>query len=142
DANATPGKGALFGTDAARGNLLTIDPQTGVGTVIGPTGVVSVPALAVDPRTSILYVGEGHGSPNLYTVNPITGAATLVGDTGLGFAAIGDLDFRADGTLYAAVNLAGNGTGGADHLAILDKATGHATVIGPFGICIGVTIPS
>ena len=100
DANAAPGKGTLFGTDAARGNLLSINPTTGVGTVIGPTGVMSVPALAIDPNTGILYVGEGQGSPNLYTVNPTTGAATLVGNTGLGVAAIGDLDFRTDGTLY------------------------------------------
>src|SRR5262245_598953 len=53
DAKAAPGKGTLFGTDAVRGNLLTIDPQTGVGTVIGPTGVMSVPALAVDPTTGM-----------------------------------------------------------------------------------------
>src|SRR5262249_52056278 len=142
DANAAPGEGTLFATDAVRGNLLTINPATGVGTVVGPTGLRSVPALAMDPNTGVLYVGEGAGAPNLYTVNPTTGAATLVGNTGLGVAAISDLDFRTDGILYAAVNIAGDSGTGADHLAILDKVTGKATVIGPFGTCTGVTIPS
>ena len=142
DANAAPGEGTLFATDAVRGNLLTINPATGVGTVIGSTGIPSVPALAIDPNTGILYVGEGAGAPNLYTVNPTTAAVTLVGNTGLGVAAIGDLAFRTDGTLYAAVNLTGDGGTGADHLAMLDKVTGKATVIGPFGTCTGVTIPS
>ena len=52
------------------------------------------------------------------------------------------MDFSAGGTLYAAVNIAGDGGTGSDHLAILDKTTGAATVIGPFGTCTGVTIPS
>src|SRR5262249_972284 len=62
-------------------------------------------------------------------------ATTLVGDTGLGFAAIGDMDFTADGILYAAVNTVGDGQTGSDHLATIDKATGVATVVGPFGTC-------
>src|SRR5262249_9445299 len=99
-AKPAPRGGALFWTDAVRGNLLTINPATGVGTVVGPTGLRSVPALAMDPNTGVLYVGEGAGAPNLYTVNPTTAAVTLVGNTGLGVAAIGDLDFRTDGTLY------------------------------------------
>jgi hypothetical protein len=82
------------------------------------------------------------GLPNLYTVDPVTGSATLVGSTGLGFAAIGGMDFSSDGTLHAAVNIAGDGGTGSDHLAIIDKTTGAATVIGPFGTCTGVTIPS
>ena len=72
-----------------------------------------VPALAVDPTTGVMYAGQGAGSPNLYTVDPITGAATLVGDTGLGVAAIGDLDFTSDGTLFASVNIVGDGGTGS-----------------------------
>jgi hypothetical protein len=144
DLEATPGAGTLFGTDAGFGNLITIDPLTGAGKLIGFMGRGAVPALAVDPTTGVLYAGGGGGVPDLYIVDPATGAATLVGDTGLGFgtAAIGGMDFGADGTLYAAVNIAGAGGTGSDHLAILDKTTGAATVIGPFGTCTGVTIPS
>jgi hypothetical protein len=132
-AHSTPGTGTLFGTDASGGNLLSIDRSTGVGTVVGSTGVFPVPALAVDPTTGIMYAGQGAGSPNIYTVNPATGAATLVGDTGLGVAAVGGLDFRSDGTLFAAVNIVGDGGTGSETLATINKATGVATVIGAFG---------
>lgn len=33
---------------------------------------------------------------------------------------IGGMDFRSDGTLFAAVNIAGDGGTGSDHLAIID----------------------
>jgi len=75
-------------------------------------------------------------------VNPATGAATLVGDTGLGIAAVEGLDFNATGVLYASVNIVGGFGTGADHLAIINKTTGAATVVGSFGSCTGVTIPS
>jgi len=149
DVKATPGTGTLFGTDAFNGNLITMDPTnflkdptTGGASVVGPMGVGPIPSLAVDPLTGIIYAGGGGGVPNIYTVNPATGAATLLGDTGLGFAAVEDLDFNAAGTLYASVNIAGAAGTGADHLAIINKGTGAATVIGPFGSCTGVTIPS
>jgi len=130
----------LFGTDANGGHLLTIDPATGTGTIVGPIGVEGepvgvVPTLAIDPTTGIMYAATGAGNPNLYRVDPATGATTLIGSTGLGVAAVGDMTFRADGTLYAAVNIVGDGGTGAEHLAIMDKTTGEATVIGPFGRC-------
>jgi hypothetical protein len=140
-AHSAPGTGTLFGTDAASGQLITVDPVTGAGTIVGFMRVV-VPALAVDPTTGTMYAGEGAGTPNIYTVDPATGAATLVGNTGLGFASVGGLDFRSDGTLFAAVNIAGDGGTGSDHLATIDKSTGAATIIGPFGTCTGVTVPS
>jgi len=146
---AAPGTGTLYGTDASNGNLIAmdptnflIDPTTGGASVVGPLGAGPIPSLAVDPLTGIIYAGGGGGIPNIYTVNPATGAATLVGDTGLGIAAVEGLDFNAAGTLYASVNIAGGGGTGADHLAIINKATGAATVVGPYGSCTGVTIPS
>jgi hypothetical protein len=142
DVEAVPGNGILFGTDANGGNLITVDPVTGMGTVVGPMGAGVMPALAVDPTTGIMYAGRGAGVPDLYTVDSATGAATLIGSTGLGFAAIGGMEFNTDGTLYAAINIAGDGGTGSDHLAIIDETTGATTVIGPFGTCTGVTIPS
>ena len=130
---ASPGVGRLFGTNANGGQLLTVNTGNGAGTVVGLMGAGVVPALAVDPITGILYAGQGAGLPNLYTVNKTTGAATLVGNTGLGFAAIADMDFRSDGTLFAAVNIVGDGGTGAETLATINKSTGVATVIGPFG---------
>lgn len=133
----------LYGTDASGGNLLRLNIETGEGTVVGSFAAGVMPSLAIDPTTGfVMYAGTGGGIPNLYTVDAVTGAATLVGSSGLGFAAIGGMDFRKDGTLFAAVNIAGDGGTGSDHLAIIDKTTGAATVIGPFGTCTGVVIPS
>ena len=136
------GEFVLYGTDASKGTLLILDPKTGVGQAVGPMGVGSIPSLAVDPTTGEMYAGRGSGSPNIYKVDRRSGKAVLLGDTGLGTSAVGGLDFTADGKLYAAVNIAGDGGTGSDHLATIDKATGKAKVIGPFGTCTGVTIPS
>ncbi len=127
-AQAVPAGGQLYATDAAGGNLLTIDPESGLGSVVGSLGIGSVPALAVDPATGILYAGGGGGLPRLYTVNPLTAAATLVGDTGLGESAVGGMDFNQLAVLHASVNIVGGGGSGSDHLAIIDKKTGAATV--------------
>ena len=135
---ANPGEGTLFGVRP--GELLTIDPDTGLATVIGGLGFGATPSLAREPLTGTLFLGQGAGAPNVYTVDPTTGVPSLVGDSGLGFAAIGSLDFRADGVLFAAVNIAGDGGTGSDHLATIDTVTGAATVIGPFGTCIGVSL--
>ncbi len=140
--DAAIGTGTLFGTEPSAGNLITIDLSSGAGTVVGPTGISSIPSLAVDPITGTMYLGTGGGSPFLYTVDPTSGATTFVGDSGLGFAGIGGMDFRSDGALFAAVNIAGDGGTGSDHLATIDKTTGAATIIGPFGLCTGVSVPS
>lgn len=139
---AAPGGGGLLGTDAFNGNLIAVNPLTGAATLIGPLGVGPIPSLAVDPTTGVVYAGRGGGLPDIFTVNPATGAATLLGDSGLGLAAVAGLDFDLAGTLYAAVNIVGAAGTGADHLAIINKATGAATIVGPFGTCTGVTIPS
>lgn len=130
---AAPGTGTLYGTDANAGHLLSINPLTGVGTVIGSIGAFTVPSLAVHPVTGVLYAGRGTGVPNIYTVNPVTGVGTLVGSTGLGLAAVGDLAFNAAGVLYASVNIVGDGGTGSDNLATINLSTGAATVIGPYG---------
>lgn len=134
----------LLGTDASGGSLLLIDPATGASTVIGAMGAGVVPALAVEPQEGIIvYGGRGGGLPNIYKVDPASGAASLLGSTGLGFAAVGGMDVRRqDERLFAAVNIAGDGGTGSDHLAVIDKSTGDASIIGPFGTCSGVVIPS
>ena len=127
---------ALFGTDASVGNLLTIDPATGIGKIVGPMRIGPVPALAIDPTTGTMYAATGAGNPNLYRVDPSTGATTLIGSTGLAQAAVGDMAFHADGALYAAVNIVGDGGTGADNFATLNKTMGQATILGPFdGLC-------
>jgi hypothetical protein len=128
----------LLGTDASGGNLLDVNTGNGSAVPIGFMGVGSTPALATDPLTGVVYVATGTGNPVLFTVNPANGMTNLVGNTGLGFAAVGGMDFDAAGNLYAAVNIAGDGGTGSDHLAILSTDNGQATIIGPFGACLGV----
>ncbi|MGH9797552.1 MAG: hypothetical protein ACRD5D_05280, partial [Candidatus Polarisedimenticolia bacterium] len=135
---AAPGDGRLYGTDGSGGNLYAIDPATAAATLIGPIGF-SVPAIAVDPTTGVLYAGRGSGTANLYRLNPLTGAPTLVGNAGIGAASIAGLEFRADGVLFAAINAIDDGGTGADTLARINKATGAATVAGTFGGGIGIS---
>lgn len=137
-ATGAPGTGRLLGTDANGGNLLDISTGAGTAVVIGNMGVGPAPSLATDPTTGVVYVAAGGGNPVLHTVNPANAATAPVGNTGLGFAAVGGMDFDAAGTLYAAVNIAGDGGTGSDHLATLNILTGQATIIGPFGACVGV----
>jgi hypothetical protein len=126
----------LFGTDASVGNLLTLDPATGMSTLVGPMGIGAVPALALDPTTGTMYAAPSNGNADLYRVDPGTGATSLLGSTGLAiddnFVTVGDMAFSPDGTLYAAVNIAGGSATGSDTLATIDKTTGKATIIGPF----------
>jgi hypothetical protein len=78
-------------TLAFSGNLDSIDPATGVTSVIGRTGLGScmsdsspcgaTSAAALGELGGIVYATDF--SNNLYTVDPATGAATLVGLTGI-----------------------------------------------------------
>jgi hypothetical protein len=78
-------------TLAFSGNLDSIDPATGVTSVIGRTGLEScmsdsspcgpTSAAALGELGGIVYATDF--SNNLYTVDPPTGAATLVGGTGI-----------------------------------------------------------
>ncbi len=135
ETRADPGTGRLLGINANGGSLLDINTTDGSAVVIGFMGVGATPSLATDPLTGTVYVATGGGNPVLYTVNPADGSAMIVGSTGLGFAAVGGMDFDAAGTLYAAVNIVGDGGTGSDHLAILNTNNGQATIIGPFGTC-------
>ncbi|HZQ50993.1 MAG TPA: hypothetical protein VFB14_02290 [Bryobacteraceae bacterium] len=73
------------------GNLASINPVTGMPTVIGPTGLsdCSTPSSPCGPRSVSTFGALGGTlyatdySQNLYRVNPATGAATLVGPTGI-----------------------------------------------------------
>ena len=77
--------------------LYTIDPATGVSTLIGPIGFDNVGALEFGPN-GILYGGVGSplggGGPpagDLITIDPATGVGTSVGPTG--FPGISGLSF-------------------------------------------------
>ncbi len=141
-----PTSGILYGTNAAGGQLYTINPVSGVGTLLGSLGIGQSSALAGNGTT--LYAGTSGLTNDLYSVVPIVvPVSTLVGNGGLGAAGYGSLDFDNSNpaVLYGAVNIAGSpsasGTG-SDYLVTVSTTTGVASVVGSFGTCTGVTIPA
>jgi len=133
---AVPGQGTLYATEPINNELWTIDPSNGDATFIGNTfdgeDDVRIPSLAVHPFTGVMYGGGGSGDTNLYIVNPSNGDLTLVGSTG-DDNPVG-LDFRADGTLFAALHPVGQSNVGGDRLGIINPANGDTTVVGSFGV--------
>jgi len=143
---AIEGEGTLYATEPFRCELWTVDPSNGDAVLVGNTldgeQSVKLPSLAVHPTTGLMYAGGGGGgqeddgcpsdtqnSPNLYLVDPSNGDLTFVGATGVGNLV--GLDFRADGTLYAAVK--SGGPGGTD-LGIVNISTGDTALVGSFGV--------
>jgi len=132
NAFATPGTGTLFGMDSDDGDLITINPSTGVRTFIGNTFVAG-PSLAVDSTTGKMFASTfGQSLRSLYEINPSTGEETFVGGLINANNAPG-LDFSSDGTLFATANVLGMGNGGSS-LATINENTGLLTIIGPLGV--------
>ena len=121
---------SLYGTMVTQSHgpsqLRTLDPTTGISTLIGSTGINSpIAGLAYDETTATMYGltgGAAGGSSNLVTVNLATGAATVIGSVGFNG---GSLEFGPDGNLY------GGSTGLTGNLYRINKATGANTLVGP-----------
>jgi len=132
---AVPGEGTLYGTSP--NELITIDPVTGIGTVVGPnTSDLGFPGFAIDPATGWSFAGCGTGCDEIWNFNLGNGMAILLGSMNGGVVAAG-LDFSAGGVLFASLNMVGAGGSGGDHLGVINTITGESTVIGPFGTCNG-----
>jgi hypothetical protein len=101
-----PGPNGSLLTLTFSGNLDSINPATGVTSVVGPTGLADCtsPASPCGPTSpgvigklgATIFVTDF--SNNLYTVNPTTGAATLIGPTGMPPLPFGIFDVNSDGT--------------------------------------------
>jgi hypothetical protein len=148
-------------------NLDSINPATGVTTLVGPTGLAdcTTPASPCGPTAAGL-LGKLAGKffatdsqNSLYGINPSTGAATLIGSTGIpalpfvpgsvnpdGTANFYDEAFlEADGKLYLTFDVFTFDFGSssvtstllAPALYEIDTLTGLATVIGPTDLGIG-----
>jgi hypothetical protein len=87
---------AIYALDGSF-NLYRVNPTTGVGTLIGPTGLPLEPAYQLSTGSSVLYFGDGN---ELYSLNTLTGAATDIGPTGLAGDGIDGL-ISVGGILYA-----------------------------------------
>jgi hypothetical protein len=93
------------------GNLNSINPTTGVLSVIGATGLgdCSLPTSPCGSNSANIIAKVGSNlyatdlANNLYSVNPITGAATLIGATGipaLPFIPHAEVPGDPDGSFY------------------------------------------
>ena len=129
--------GTLYGTVTTGGGspsrLVTIDPETGVVSNVGATGLSRpISALTWDSSTSTLYGLTGGGPVSqLVTIDTATGLATAVGDIEVGATGVedvGGLVFDTDGTLYAGVAWAAPSFAG-DILEV-DPATGDSVLVG------------
>ncbi len=115
-----PVTGTLFATSFD--SLLSIDPATGQGTIIGSfgAGITGSESLAADANGNLFTVALS--TDRLYRLDKTTGAATDIGATRGGITA---MTFAADGTLYAAsAGLRGATT---NALLTIDVSTGAAT---------------
>lgn len=100
---------ALLGVIAEIGELIWIDPEDGDGNFAGST-IDDIEALAKSPISSILYGGNySEGAANLYEISELGGSADLVGPLGENVLGMLAADFDADGTLYAVIEVFGEG---------------------------------
>jgi PEP-CTERM motif len=73
--------GVLFGISDTSNQLIRIDTASGVGALVGPTGLSFAFDLASRPEDGIMFVADS-GTSSLYTINTANGTTTLVGDYG------------------------------------------------------------
>ena len=105
--------------------LLTVDPETGAGMEIGPTGVEvlefqTVTDLAFRNADNTLYAYFGPGD-SVGTLDPATGTATVLGPSGV-FCCGNGIAFSPTDILFHANNEA---------LHTLEQSHGTATVVAP-----------
>ena len=129
-----PTTGVLYGATgnnpaATAARLVTINPTTGLVTVIGsfnagPTNSSGTPStmgdLAFDSAGNLFGVGT-IGGPQLYSINAATGQATVIGSTGLTSTTGGGVEISASGVIY--------GTPTASRFGTYDGVTGAFTNI-------------
>jgi hypothetical protein len=124
----TSGSGQGGGNNSVLKSLVTIDPTTGVATVIGSLGSLSASDISFRSDGTLFGYqagGQGGGSRSMLTINLTTGAATAVGTTGYTGTAGGGLAFGPSGILYLSA-IGGNAT-----LDSLNTTTGAIIPGGP-----------
>ena len=138
--------GIGFGSMQNRGALITVDPATGVGTVVGPgagpdaglNGLTFDPTGALWGSTRSNRMGEpAVGAPQLLQLDPLTGTPIFSAPLTVGGNELEIIDLAADpisGMLYG-VSLNTSDTS----IYTIDKDTGDASLIGATGV-IGVTL--
>lgn len=106
------------------GNLLTIDLATGVGTLLGPSGLDAVPGLAINSEGEIF--GTEGDTGDLYRIDAAAGEAHFVAATGINY--LDGIAFDENDVLYGVAWDPPDYT-----LLTIDTETGAVTPIGPTG---------
>jgi hypothetical protein len=85
-----PRSGTLYGVDTTSNSLVTIDPATGAGTVIGGLGVAvgAIGGLDFDNASGELFFAADPNPTDLYRVDKTTGVATFIGAFAFGTSSI------------------------------------------------------
>lgn len=126
-----PGTGVLFALgsnfSSPANSLLTIEPSSGVATVVGSTGMPLIVEgdLAFHPTNGFLYGVQDLGltmtERNFFRINSMTGASNVISNLPLGDYSA--LAFNGLGALYA-IDSAGNGD---SLLLTIDPSSGAVT---------------
>ncbi len=165
-----PGPNGSLLTLTFSGNLDSINPATGITSLVGATGLADCSNFPVSPcgPTSANYLAVLGGtiyatdiSNNLYTVNPLTGAVTLIGPTGIPavpaipdspnpdgtFNAFDESLFSAGGNLFATFDAIKINPSPFTVTPVISPAlyeinptTGHTTLIAPTALTIGAVV--
>ncbi|MEM1211014.1 MAG: hypothetical protein AAGI68_01840 [Planctomycetota bacterium] len=104
------------------GDLISVNPITAEGTLIGPTGFGALNAIDTDSEGTVY----GATNDGLLIINSETGESDYIGDYGPGIIVEG-LAFH-QGKLFGSANL--NGSQAANFLVEINRITGRATPIG------------
>jgi hypothetical protein len=118
------GGGSLYATDNAN-NLLTVNPATGTGTVVGNMGNAIIGA-KYRPTDGTLFA---FSHTQLFTVNPATAAVTLVGSFSQS-SPFADLAFDNQGHAFFAIAGASSGN---STLYSLNMTNAQLTSLGAVG---------
>lgn len=114
----------LSTSDGTNSNLYTVNPATGVATLVGAMGI----PLAIDVAINASGAMYTHdiSTDSIYSVNTATGVATLVGATGVNANFAQGMEFdKTTGVLYAWLYEGA----GVNRFATIDLTTGTATTV-------------
>lgn len=109
--------------------LLTIDPCTGEGTEVGPTGTTLREMVAAPGGGLYAYSGQ-----NFSTIDRVTGAATTIGNSGITADDFGIEYSPTDDKIYFATIFNAIGT-----LYSIDPATGASAIVSPLNLPVNIT---
>ncbi len=110
------------------GELFSINPSTGLATLIGNMGFSLATEIEFDTETDTLYAEEVNGGTGLHTIDETTGA--FLGQVNHAFGALNGLEFVGS-TLYGTFIGA---SGAPSNLVIVDTSNGNLTTVGATGL--------